>query len=80
MTSAAKTAAHMAAATEAAAVTAAATATTARVGRAASRLEARRAVANTVIIRFIMTLLFGQIARRRDARTSTSHANETSDE
>jgi len=33
-----------------------------------------------VIIRFIVTLLFSQIARRRDAQTSTSHANEASDD
>jgi hypothetical protein len=83
VTSTAKTAAHMAAATEAAAKSSAVTATTAPPPRAsaapASRLEARRAVAITVIIRFIVTLLFSQIARRCDAR-STSHANETSDD
>jgi hypothetical protein len=71
--SAAKAAAHMAAAAaKTSAVTAAAT--------PVSRHEARAAVANIVIIRFIMTLLFSQIARRRDARTSASHANETSDD
>jgi hypothetical protein len=68
----------MAAATEAAAVTATAATATAGIGRAHHQAQAREPL--RVIIRFIMTLLFSQIARRRGARTSRSRANETSDD
>ena len=81
VTSTANTAAHMAAATEAAAKASAVTATTtASVGCARQQARSEKRCCQYRDHPFHYDTPFRQIARRRNAPASTSHANETSDE
>jgi hypothetical protein len=83
VTSTAKTAAHMAAAPTAktsAVTTATATATAAAgVGRACQQARSEKSCCQYRDHPFHRDTPFSQIARRHDARTSTSHANDASD-
>jgi hypothetical protein len=85
VTSTAKTAAHMAAAPTAktsavTTTTATATATAAAgVGRACQQARSEKSCCQYRDHPFHRDTPFSQIARRHDARTSTSHANDASD-
>jgi hypothetical protein len=83
VTSTAKTAAHMAAAPTAktsAVTTTTATATAAAgVGRACQQARSEKSCCQYRDHPFHRDTPFSQIARRHDARTSTSHANDASD-
>jgi hypothetical protein len=82
VTPTAKTAAHMAAAAEAAAtsaVTATAATAAAGIGSAGQQARSEKSCCQYRDHPFHRDTPFSQIARRHDARTSTSHANDASD-
>jgi hypothetical protein len=81
VTSTAKTAAHMAAAPTAktSAVTTTTATAAAGVGRACQQARSEKSCCQYRDHPFHRDTPFSQIARRHDARTSTSHANDASD-